>query len=89
MPDRFHVTSHNKQGRFALGHDTHDNSKFIAIPVANRMVDYEEYYRLSDAEFAAFEADEAAALAFADTCRQRAQDERLILKPGSDRGTAI
>jgi hypothetical protein len=89
MPNRFHVTSVDKPGRYALGHDAQSDSKFLAIPVANRMVDYEEYYRLSDAEYATFTADEAAALAFADRCRRRANDERLILKPGSDRGTAI
>ena len=72
--------------RFALGRDSVGGTPYLAVPVRNRMVDYEEYYRLSDAEYATFHDDEAAAARFADACRRREHDDRLILQPGSDRG---
>lgn len=51
------------------------------------MVVYEEYYRIDAVEYERFKSNSAAARAFADACRRREHDDRLILKPGSDRGT--
>ena len=62
---------------------------FLSIPVANNMVDYEVYYRLDGDEYDRFRADPVAALAFADACRAHIYDDRLILKPGTDRGGAV
>ena len=50
------------------------------------MVDYEEFYLLTDAEFELFRASDAAAAAFAVRCGKREMDERLIIAAGADRG---
>lgn len=50
------------------------------------MVDYMEYYKLSDEEYEAFSNDGSLALGFADSCRRREQDDRLFMQPGTDRG---
>ncbi|TRW17553.1 hypothetical protein [Glacieibacterium frigidum] len=85
MP-RFMDTKVDREGRWSLGADAETAAPFLSIPVANRMVDYEEYYRLSEDEARRFEADGLAARTFADECRARQHDDRLILAPGSDRG---
>ena len=71
---------------YTLGWDNVIERHYLAIPVGNQMADYDEYYMLSAAEFEALRDDPAAARAFADRCRRREMDERLILKPGRDRG---
>lgn len=76
-------------GRYSLGRDGQDNVYYLSIPVANSMVDYEEYYRLSDAEMIRFRGDQDVAREFADECRQRLHDDRLMLKPGMDRGVPL
>ena len=75
--------------RFALGRDNHTGEHYLSIPVSNRLVDYEEYYRLEPALYEGFLIDDHAAAAFAEACRAREHDERLIFPPGSDRGTAV
>jgi hypothetical protein len=89
MTVRFEDTSVSREGRYSLGHDRHDDVPYLAIPVANRMVEYEEYYWLTRAEADQFSSRPQDALRFADECRDRKHDERLILAPGSDRGVAV
>lgn len=89
MSQRFDAVEVSREGRYSLGRDTITGDWFLAIPVANSMIDYEEYYRLSADEYGRFRDDRAAALAFADACRARIYDDRLILQPGSDRGVAV
>jgi hypothetical protein len=72
-----------------LGIDTQTRRPFLSIPVANRMIDYEEYYLLTAAQLEEFEENDEAALAFANACRDRKNDDLLILEPGSDRGVAV
>lgn len=77
-----------REDRFSIGHDSQTGEYFLSIPVANRMVDYEEYYRITPEQNERFADDVDAARAFADACRARQKDDALILQPGSDRGTA-
>lgn len=89
MSQRFLDVQVNREGRYSLGRDTETGAWFLSIPVANTMVDYEEYYRLDVAEYDQFRKDNVAALAFADACRAHIYDDRLILQPGADRGVAV
>jgi hypothetical protein len=89
MTDRFEDNRVDREGLLSLGIDRESGEPYLSIPVANRMVDYEEYYRLSSAEYRAFEDDPAQARVFADACRAHAHDDRLILQPGADRGTPL
>jgi len=88
-PPRFvdHLVS--REHRFSLGIDTRTGRPYVSIPVSNQRVDYEEYYAIDRATFDRFMADPGAALAFAERCRRREEDARLLHQPGTDRGTAL
>ena len=75
----------SREHRYALSRDAGGLPVFC-IPVANSRVEYDEYYRISEAELWRFLADAKAARAFAAQCGRRELDERLILTPGPDRG---
>ena len=86
MSDRWTALHVSRADYCALGWDSVEACHYLSIPVSNRMTDYDEYYRLSATEFETLAADRAAARAFADSCRRRELDDRLILPLGSDRG---
>lgn len=79
----------SRSDRYSLGREQDTGKPYLSIPVANRLVDYEEYYQLTDAKLDEFMNDASEASSFADECRSHLHDELLILKPGRDRGTAI
>jgi hypothetical protein len=78
-----------KNDRFSIGIEEKTGKYYLSIPVANTLVDYEEYYEINKDEFDAFSADVGAAAEFVRRCRGREQNDRLIMKPGTDRGIAI
>ena len=77
----------SREDRYSLGLDLESNRHYASLPVSNRMVDYEEYFVLSDVEYADYLADPASAIAFIEECRRREHDDRLMQLPGSDGGT--
>ncbi|MGO1434685.1 MAG: hypothetical protein ACTJFR_02660 [Canibacter sp.] len=77
------------ENRYSLGVELESETLYLSVPVTNGIVDYEEYFKLSDTEFESFSKNPDRALTFADECRKREHDERLIQKPGWNRGTAI
>jgi hypothetical protein len=76
----------SREHMFTLGRETENGWFYLSFPVRNRMVEYNEFYRLTELEHQLFIEDEDEALQFAEQCRKRLNDDRLILKPGSDRG---
>lgn len=86
---RFLATKVSKAGRYSLGLDNISGKHFLSIPVANRAVDYEEYYAISVDDYTAMTSSETLAFHFAEECRRREHDDAIILAPGSDRGSAI
>lgn len=79
----------SKVHRFSLGRDTQAGESYLSIPVANRLTNYEEYYKLEPAQYDHFLTRDDAAACFAEECRRQEHDDLLILAAGSDRGTAI
>jgi hypothetical protein len=73
--------------RFAIGVEEESGRYYLSIPVANRMVDYQEYYEIDRATYQHFRTDPDAASVFADRCRNREVDDLLFHDPGRDRGT--
>ncbi|HEX8527970.1 DUF3592 domain-containing protein [Allosphingosinicella sp.] len=71
---------------FSLGRNLETGKPVFAIPVRNRMVEYEEWYSISEEEMAALMKDFDLAAGYAYLCGDRELDDRLILKPGTDRG---
>ena len=74
---------------YSLGVDELSGRFFASLPVTIGVVDYEEYYELADAEYARFLSDPVGAAAFVEECREHQHDERLLQKPGWNRGTPI
>ena len=89
MSNRFSDTHVFREQRFAIGSDTQTHCYYLAIPVANQMVDYEEYYRLTYDQYRQFSNDGAAGGVFANECRARKRDDLIILAPGTDRGEPL
>lgn len=77
----------SREHRYALSREAASGRPVFSIPVTNSQMEYEEYYRISEAELRRFLADAEAARAFAARCGRRELDERLILAPGPDRGS--
>ena len=45
-----------REDRFSVGVETTSGRHYVSFPVSNRIVDYEEYYVISSAQFATFTA---------------------------------
>jgi hypothetical protein len=75
--------------RYSLGNDDRTGNPYLSIPVTIRVVDYDEYYTLSVAEYERFLEVPADAASFADACRRHERDDRLIVQPGGNRGTPM
>ncbi len=73
--------------RFSMGRDE-EGGYYLSIPVSNQLVDYEEYYEISGADFDRFKRDRNAALSFITLCRDRKADHLLKFSPGRNRGSA-
>ncbi|UOE44981.1 hypothetical protein [Agromyces larvae] len=86
---KFTPVHFSREGRYSLGIEQDTDRRYLAIPVTSRIADYEEYYELTADEYERFLADGGVATAFADECRERRNDERLIRKPGWNRGIPL
>ncbi|UCZ61914.1 hypothetical protein [Mycolicibacterium phocaicum] len=79
----------SKEDRYSIGIELDSGSHYVAIPVSNGVVDYEEYYAISPERSDMLLSDRSAVLEFVAACRQRQHDDLLILKPGTNRGTPV
>lgn len=79
----------SRRDRYALGVESTTGRCYVAIPVSNGIVDYEEYYEVTADQYRLFLDDHGAAAAFAEACRRHEHDGLLIQKPGRNRGTPV
>jgi len=86
---RFRDILVRKEERYSIGVEELTGRYYLSIPVANNLVDYEEYYEINKEEFDAFNVSVVAVAEFVQQCRNRKQDNRLMMKPGKDRGVAM
>lgn len=77
----------SKKGRCAINQDLDSGKYYLSFPVFNGYVDYEEYYEVLPKELESIMRDEAALQVLLQKSRNRQNDERLLLKPGSIRGS--
>lgn len=77
------------QDRFSIGIEESSGKYYLSIPVANPYVEYEEYYEIDAAQFAACPSNLAELRAIATRCRERKNDARLLVAPGRLRGTPV
>ncbi len=83
---RFEDSYVSREHRYSLGQELNSGKFYLSIPVSNRLVDYEEYYEITESQVDAFTLNPQLALEFADQCRNRLMDNRLFIRPGTDRG---
>jgi hypothetical protein len=83
---RFEPEFVSQEPPFSLGRNGETGKPVFAIPVRNRMVEYQEWYAISEEELEALRNDFDLAAGYATLCGRREMDDRLILKPGTDRG---
>ena len=76
----------DREKRFSIGIETQSDKYYLSFPVSNMLVEYEEYYELSKAEFELYVGNPAIAAQFLEEARNHEHDDRLILRPGRDRG---
>ncbi|MEQ5840474.1 hypothetical protein N0A02_13665 [Paraburkholderia acidicola] len=86
---KFEATFVSREHWFSIGKEIDSGKYFLSIPVSNRRVDYEEYYEISEQDAKRFVDDVKLGDEFAAKCRKRMTDDLLIVKPGSDPGSAI
>ncbi|KAA1248568.1 hypothetical protein F0Q45_19890 [Mycobacterium simiae] len=86
---KFDDTYFSREDRYSLGVESTSGRYYASIPVSNGLVDYEEYYELSQEEYDAFLQDGEAAVEFVEACRRHEHDDLLLQKPGKNRGTPV
>ena len=79
----------NRGDFFSMGIEEQSGRFYVSFPVSNGFADYEEYYEIDEAHFELFKRDIDAANLFVMQCRRREMDQLLMVKPGSNRGSAI
>jgi hypothetical protein len=80
---------YSRENMYALGIDELSGRHYASLPVTIGVADYDEYYELTDDEYARFLADPASAAAFIEECRRREHDDLLVQQPGRNRGTPL
>jgi hypothetical protein len=83
---KFVDTAANPDHRFSIGRELESGRYYLAIPVSNRLCDYEEYYEITRSTHDAYPGNLAELAALASCCRARMCDDLLLVPPGSDRG---
>jgi len=86
---RFSETYFSNEHRFSVGIDLVKGGHYLAIPVSNGVVDYDEQYFITAAQFLQFAAEPDTALNFVEACCRREHDDLLIYSPGERRGSPI
>ncbi|AVF37729.1 hypothetical protein KWG64_08190 [Rahnella sp. PD12R] len=85
---KFEDVFFSREERYSIGIETETARYYLSIPVTNHMIDYEEYYEISESEYNIFLSNPAMAVDFAKQCKRREKDDLLIVKPGALRGVA-
>jgi len=79
----------SRDERFSLGIDEDSGTPYLSFPVSSAAADYEEFYRLTGAQYEDFLASPARALPFLASARRRQRDDLLLQRPGWNRGTPM
>ena len=76
----------SKEYRYSIGKEEQSGKFYLSIPVSNRMVDYEEYYEITEKEYLNHSISSENMIKFAQGCRNQNNDALLFIKSGIDRG---
>ncbi|WP_100461643.1 hypothetical protein [Mycobacteroides abscessus] len=86
---KFEDVYFSKEDRYSMGTETDSGRHYVSMPVSNGLVDYEEYYEIDAEQYKLFLANTSAAVSFIEACRKHEHVDRLIQKPGTNRGTPV
>jgi hypothetical protein len=86
---KFDDTYFSREDRYSIGVESTSGRYYASIPVSNGIVDYEEYYELTEDQYHEFLRDREAAIEFIEACRRREHDDLLLQRPGNNRGTPV
>jgi len=86
---KFDDTYFSREDRYSIGIESTSGRYYASIPVSNGIVDYEEYYELTQDQYREFLRDKETAIDFIEACRRREHDDLLLQKPGSNRGIPV
>ena len=84
---KFKVSKFSRELRFSIGIEEESSKYFISFPVYNGLVEYEEYYEITQQEYLNFSLDLNNAITLLQSCRDRKEDSRLFYQPGTRRGS--
>lgn len=85
---KFEDTFFSREERYSIGIEKESGRYYLSIPVTNHMIDYEEYYEISENDYNILLGNADVAVNFAKQCKRREKDDLLIVKPGELRGMA-
>jgi hypothetical protein len=86
---KFDDTYFSREDRYSIGVESTSGRYYASIPVSNGIVDYEEYYELTEDQYREFLVDSEPAIEFIEACRRREHDDLLLQRPGNNRGTPV
>ena len=89
MAKRFEPIFFSKDHRYSMGKDLKTGGHYVAIPVSNGIVEYNEQYWLKPGQWDAFVSDQSAAEKFVEECRGRQHDDQLVYVPSENRGEPL
>jgi hypothetical protein len=81
MSRRYEATFVSSERRYSIGNDLKSGGQYLAIPVSNGLIEYNEQYVLAPRQYEKFMGDQAAAVKFVEECRARQHDDQLIYVP--------
>ncbi len=83
---KFQDTSVNTENRFSTGIEKESGRYYLSIPVSNSLVDYEEYYLITQEQYNQYPTNINDLINFAENCRKHHNDHLILQQPGVDRG---
>jgi hypothetical protein len=84
----FNDTHTNLEKRYSIGQETDSGKYYLSFPVSNHMVDYEEYYEITNELYSTFPKSAPMIEMLLERCRNHEHDNLLLQKPGKHRGLA-
>jgi hypothetical protein len=82
----FRATKVTRTGRYCIGIEEESGKYFVSFPVRSWILEVDENYEISAAEFELFSENLDNAKDLVERCRNRLEDARLLEKPITPRG---
>ena len=76
----------NQEQRYSLGQEQETGRYYVSVPVNNMFAEYEEYFEIEEMMFRCYPENMALVNQFADECRSRLHDSKMLTEPESERG---